>query len=261
MEEIREKEIDLVELYLAEIGNVEPLSEAEKATLPRLLKEKDPDAMDRMAWVYVTKVVDIAREYMDLEESRRFETLDLIQDGNNGLIEAVKTHDWDHPEDFPAYVRDLICEFIERGILYDCSHNYGIRHITEKILNREMAELQKMAVDFGPEPDTKTEPSPDYPETLQSMLDAPADSHELRQYLARNGVIYHDLEWPVMILRLGLEGNAKHCRKDISKITGFSMLRIDLIEKKLYEPINRLRYLKRRQERLERLHPNPEQEE
>ena len=244
MEKIRTENVDPVELYLAEIAEFEPVTEEEKATLPPLLKEKDPHAVERMTVAYLMQVVDIAREYKNLRDPHVIgPVLDLIQEGNTGLVKAVETHDWDHPEDFPAYVYRRICLAMEDSILNSCVDFRIPTPSVEALRGRTVKEPQKP----GRKPEIM--PDADYEKNLPAMLDAPAGSRELRQYLERNGLTFHDRDWQAVVLWYGLDGNIRHCRKDISLATGLSMRYIDLTVHRLSEPIRRRRRMERRQER------------
>ena len=92
-------------------------------------------------------------------------------------------------------------------------------------------------------------PDADYEKKLPAMLDAPAGSRELRQYLERNGLTFYDRDWQAVVLWYGLDSNIRHCRKDISLATGLSMRYIDITVHRLSEPIRRRRRMERRRER------------
>ena len=240
MEEIKTENVDPVELYLAEIASFEPVTEAEKATLPPLLKEKDSHAMERMAVAHLMMVVDIAREYKNLRDPYVIgPVLDLIQEGNTGLVKAIETHDWDHPEDFPAYVYRCICLAMEDSILNSCVDFRIPTPLPESLHARSEEAAEKT------ERKPEILPDADYKEKLRAMLDAPAESHELRQYLERNGVTFYDQDWQAVVLWYGLDGNARHCRKDISIATGLALRYIDITIHKLSEPVRRRRRMER----------------
>lgn len=244
MEKTRNEHMDPVELYLAEIARLEPVTEEEMATLPPLLKEKDPHAAKRMTIAHLTQVVDIAREYKNLNDPYVMGLiLDLVQDGNKGLLKAIATQDWDHPEDFPAHAYYAICLAIEDSILGNC--------VDLRIPTPSVESLRDQCVKAPQKTERKPEilPDADYEERLREMLAASAPGHELRQYLARNDLTFSDREWQAVILWYGLDGNPRRCRKDISAATGLTLRYIDITVHKLSEPVRRRRRIERRRER------------
>ena len=236
MEKLRPESIALLKQYLAELRETGPLTEAEKETLPRLLKEKDSYALTRMVNAYLPYVEEIVREYVDRQIWITMP--DLTAEGNRALLDAVKSFDWDRPGDFTAYAHDKICNAIECFLL-----EY---YMNAELSEEEMEEMAYCPISARKRPNCV--PDPDYVEKLRGMAESGTDSNEVRKYLTRNGVIFDDLEWPAVILRLGLDGNAPFCRKDVCISTGLPMKRMERIEQKLTEPIKRLHYLEKRRD-------------
>ena len=231
MEKIRTENVDPVELYLEDIRQIQPLTEAEKATLPPLLKEKDSHAVNRMVETYLPYVAEIAQEYRDLNFWRNMP--DLIDEGNTALVEAVKTFDWNHPEEFTAYAYDRICDAMENFLMY--------YHMEMDLPDDDFVDFP-----FSTWRESKSQPDPDYEKKLRGMAGTGTPSDEARQYLEGNGVFFDDYEWQAVILRLGLDDNVRFCRKDVCIATGFSMERVERIDRVLTGPIRHLLYLEKR---------------
>ena len=240
MEERRPENIALLEQYLAELRETGPLTETEKVTLPPLLKEKDSYALNRMVNAYLPYVEEIAQEYVDLNFWRTMP--ELIHEGNYALLEAVKAFDWDRPDAFTAYAYNRICDAIENYLL-------------EYHMSMELDEEENEEFIFFPINAWKRSnviPDPDYVEKLRSMSGTGTDSNEVRKYLMRNGVTFHDREWQAVILRLGLDDNVPFCRKDVCIATGLPMSQAERIDHMLAEPIRHLLYLEKRRKFLKK---------
>ena len=82
---------DSVRLYLREIGKIPLLSSEEEMDLARRIVEGDKKAKDKMAEANMRLVVSIAKRY----SGRGLDFLDLIQEGNTGLLRAVEKFDPD----------------------------------------------------------------------------------------------------------------------------------------------------------------------
>ena len=112
----------ILEQYLTNVRNTPPLSKEEKATLPRLLKEKDPHATVRMVDAHLADVLDLISQYRArCEKARSMLIPELIQEGNSGLIYAVKRFDWDHPEDFPDHMRNCVELALDKAVQFAVS--------------------------------------------------------------------------------------------------------------------------------------------
>jgi RNA polymerase primary sigma factor len=85
---------DSVRLYLREIGKIPLLSAEEELELAKKVSEGDKDAKDKMAEANMRLVVSIAKRYV----GRGLDLLDLIQEGNTGLLRAVEK--FDHTKGF-----------------------------------------------------------------------------------------------------------------------------------------------------------------
>ncbi len=101
-----------VRLYLHDIGAVPLLTREEEVTLARRVEQGDARAKQRFIEANLRLVVSIARKY----SRRGLPLLDLIQEGNLGLIRAVEKFDWRRGFKFSTYATWWIHQAIRRGI-------------------------------------------------------------------------------------------------------------------------------------------------
>ena len=104
---------DATEMYLAEIGSSQLLSAEEEVELARRVQRGDSQARRRMIESNLRLVVKIARRYMN----RGLPLLDLIEEGNLGLIRAVEKFDPERGFRFSTYATWWIRQAVERGIM------------------------------------------------------------------------------------------------------------------------------------------------
>ncbi|MCH3972515.1 MAG: RNA polymerase sigma factor RpoD [Oscillospiraceae bacterium] len=103
---------DPVKVYLKEIGRVPLLSPEEEIDLAVRIKEGDEEAKKRLAEANLRLVVSIAKRYL----GRGMQFLDLIQEGNLGLIKAVEKFDYTKGFKFSTYATWWIRQAITRAI-------------------------------------------------------------------------------------------------------------------------------------------------
>ncbi|MBK5931821.1 RNA polymerase sigma factor RpoS [Halochromatium salexigens] len=106
-------ELDATRLYLNEIGESRLLSADEEIRYARLAQQGDEDARKRMIVSNLRLVVKIARRYLN----RGLPLLDLIEEGNLGLIRAVEKFDPERGFRFSTYATWWIRQTIERAIM------------------------------------------------------------------------------------------------------------------------------------------------
>jgi RNA polymerase nonessential primary-like sigma factor len=104
---------DATSLYLKEIGGSKLLTSAEEKMIARRIRKGDESARHRMIESNLRLVVKIARRYIN----RGLPLLDLIEEGNLGLIHAVKKFDPERGFRFSTYATWWIRQTIERGIM------------------------------------------------------------------------------------------------------------------------------------------------
>jgi RNA polymerase nonessential primary-like sigma factor len=105
--------LDVTRLYLNEIGASPLLTAAEEVSFARRVRDGDEAARQRMIESNLRLVVKIARRYLD----RGLPLLDLIEEGNLGLIHAVKKFDPERGFRFSTYATWWIRQTIERAIM------------------------------------------------------------------------------------------------------------------------------------------------
>ena len=103
---------DPVRMYLKEIGSYNLLTKDEEVELAKRVEKSDEDAKTRLARANLRLVVSIAKKYM----GRGLQFLDLIQEGNIGLMRAVDKFDWRRGFKFSTYATWWIRQAITRAI-------------------------------------------------------------------------------------------------------------------------------------------------
>lgn len=138
---------DPVKVYLKEIGKVPLLSANEEIELAKKMKDGNEYAKDRLAEANLRLVVSIAKRYV----GRGMHFLDLIQEGNLGLIKAVEKFDYEKGYKFSTYATWWIRQAITRAIA-DQARTIRIPvHMVETI-NRVMRVSRQLVQELGREP-------------------------------------------------------------------------------------------------------------
>ncbi len=138
---------DPVRMYLKEIGKVSLLSADEEIKLAKRMEEGDPEAKKRLAEANLRLVVSIAKRYV----GRGMLFLDLIQEGNLGLIKAVEKFDYKKGYKFSTYATWWIRQAITRAIA-DQARTIRIPvHMVETI-NKLIRVQRQLLQELGREP-------------------------------------------------------------------------------------------------------------
>jgi RNA polymerase primary sigma factor len=171
---------DSVKMYLKDIGRVELLS-AEKEIELAVLKEKgDRDAHKMLSEANLRLVVSIAKRYV----GRGMQFLDLIQEGNLGLLKAVEKFDYRKGFKFSTYATWWIRQSITRAIA-DQARTIRIPvHMVETI-NKQARATRQLMQKFGREP---------LPEEIAELLGVSEDRVREIQKIAQDPV---SLETPI----------------------------------------------------------------
>ena len=141
---------DPVRMYLKEIGRIKLLSPEEEQEIAKKMAEGDEDARKRMSEANLRLVVSIAKRYV----GRGMQLLDLIQEGNLGLMKAVEKFDYTKGYKFSTYATWWIRQSITRAIA-DQARTIRIPvHMVETI-NRVLRTSHSMVQKLGREPTTK----------------------------------------------------------------------------------------------------------
>lgn len=138
---------DSVRLYLREIGKIPLLNAEEELALAQKVVSGDKRAKDQMAEANMRLVVSIAKRY----SGRGLDFLDLIQEGNTGLLRAVEKFDPDKGFKFSTYATWWIRQAITRAIA-DQARTIRIPvHMVETI-NKLLRTQRRMTQDLNREP-------------------------------------------------------------------------------------------------------------
>ena len=138
---------DHVRIYLKEIGKVPLLTADEEIELAKRMQQGDEEAKQRLAEANLRLVVSIAKRYV----GRGMLFLDLIQEGNLGLIKAVEKFDYTRGYKFSTYATWWIRQAITRAIA-DQARTIRIPvHMVETI-NKLIRVSRQLVQDLGKEP-------------------------------------------------------------------------------------------------------------
>jgi RNA polymerase sigma factor rpoD len=175
---------DSVRLYLREIGKIPLLSAEEEMELAQRVIQGDKKAKDKMAEANMRLVVSIAKRY----SGRGLDFLDLIQEGNTGLLRAVEKFDPDKGFKFSTYATWWIRQAITRAIA-DQARTIRIPvHMVETI-NKLLRTQRRMTQELNREP-TIEELSKELdmePEKIEYVMKIKQDISSLDAGVGRDG--------------------------------------------------------------------------
>lgn len=253
---------DPVRMYLKEIGRVDLLSAEEEVDLAVRIKNGDEEASRALAEANLRLVVSIAKRYV----GRGMLFLDLIQEGNMGLIKAVEKFDHEKGFKFSTYATWWIRQAITRAIA-DQARTIRIPvHMVETI-NKLIRVQRQLLQDLGREPTPEEigedmELSPDKvrdilkiaqePVSLETPIGEEDDSHLgdfiedqeavspsdhaayelLKEQLEDVLDTLTDREENVLRLRFGLDDGRTRTLEEVGKVFGVTRERIRQIEAK-----------------------------
>ncbi len=138
---------DPVRMYLKEIGQVRLLSAEEEVELAKRVCEGDQEAKNKLTEANLRLVVSIAKKY----SGRGLHILDLIQEGNTGLIRAVDKFDWTKGNKFSTYATWWIRQAITRAIADQARTIRVPVHMVE-VINKATRCNRKLVQQLGREP-------------------------------------------------------------------------------------------------------------
>ena len=138
---------DPVRMYLKEIGQVKLLTADEEIELAKRVSEGDKAAKDRLTEANLRLVVSIAKKY----SGRGLHVLDLIQEGNTGLIRAVDKFDYTKGNKFSTYATWWIRQAITRAIADQARTIRVPVHMVE-VINKATRCNRKLVQELGREP-------------------------------------------------------------------------------------------------------------
>ncbi|WP_315080164.1 RNA polymerase sigma factor RpoD [uncultured Clostridium sp.] len=171
---------DPVRMYLKEIGKVPLLSSEQEIDYAKRIEEGDPVAKKKLAEANLRLVVSIAKRYV----GRGMLFLDLIQEGNLGLIKAVEKFDYRKGFKFSTYATWWIRQAITRAIA-DQARTIRIPvHMVETI-NKLIRVQRQLLQELGRDP---------FPEEISKVMELPVDKVREIQKIAQEPV---SLETPI----------------------------------------------------------------
>ncbi|MFL6560185.1 MAG: RNA polymerase sigma factor RpoD [Bacillus sp. (in: firmicutes)] len=253
---------DPVRMYLKEIGRVDLLSADEEKKLALRIEQGDEEAKRRLAEANLRLVVSIAKRYV----GRGMLFLDLIQEGNMGLIKAVEKFDYQKGFKFSTYATWWIRQAITRAIA-DQARTIRIPvHMVETI-NKLIRVQRQLLQDLGREPTPEEigedmDLTPDKvreilkiaqePVSLETPIGEEDDSHLgdfiedqdatspsehaayelLKEQLEDVLDTLTDREENVLRLRFGLDDGRTRTLEEVGKVFGVTRERIRQIEAK-----------------------------
>ena len=138
---------DPVRMYLKEIGQIKLLSAEEEVELAKRVSEGDQKAKNKLTEANLRLVVSIAKKY----SGRGLHILDLIQEGNTGLIRAVDKFDWTKGNKFSTYATWWIRQAITRAIADQARTIRVPVHMVE-VINKATRCNRKLVQELGREP-------------------------------------------------------------------------------------------------------------
>ena len=253
---------DPVRMYLKEIGVVPLLTNEEEQELDILVEQGDLEAKQRLAEANLRLVVSIAKRYV----GRGMQFLDLIQEGNMGLMKAVDKFDYTKGFKFSTYATWWIRQAITRAIA-DQARTIRIPvHMVETI-NKLVREQRNLLQELGQDPTPeqiaeRMDMTPDKvreilkiaqePVSLETPIGEEDDSHLgdfIEDEVIENPVDYTtrvvlreqldevldtltDREENVLRLRFGLDDGKMRTLEDVGKVFNVTRERIRQIEAK-----------------------------
>lgn len=260
---------DTVRMYFREIGRVSLLSGPEEISLAKRVAQGDEVAKRKLAEANLRLVVSIAKKYI----GRGLSLLDLIQEGNTGLLRAVEKFDFKRGYKFSTYATWWIRQAITRAI---ADHARTIRipvHMVETI-NKLIRIQRQLVQDLGREPlpeeiavemgipvekvehilkisqETVSLESPvgeeedsklgDFLEDKESLSPAEAAIYQLLKGHVSEFLEYlSPREQKILRMRFGLEDGRTHTLEEVGKEFGVTRERIRQIEAKALQKLKK----------------------
>ena len=253
---------DPVRMYLKEIGRIPLLSSEEEIELAKRMEEGDEEAKKKLSEANLRLTVSIAKRY----SGRGMQFLDLIQEGNLGLIKAVEKFDYRKGYKFSTYATWWIRQSITRAIA-DQARTIRIPVHMVETMNRVNRTSRRLLQEYGREPTPEEiaeamnlpvervleiSKISQEPVSLETPLGEEEDSHLgdfiqdehipvpadeaahtlLREQLEKVMDTLSEREQKVLALRFGLEDGKPHTLEEVGREFQVTRERIRQIEAK-----------------------------
>jgi len=267
--EIKDISDDSVRMYLREIGRIPLLVTEDEIRLAKRIEAGDGTAKRKLAEANLRLVVSIAKKYI----GRGLSLLDLIQEGNTGLLRAVEKFDYRKGYKFSTYATWWIRQAITRAIA-DQARTIRIPvHMVETI-NKMIRTQRQLVQDLGREP---------LPEEIAAEMDIPIEKVEhilkisqetvsletpvgeeedsrlgdfiedkeslspeenaiyqlMKDHVGDSLIILFPREQKILKMRFGLEDGRTHTLEEVGKEFGVTRERIRQIEAKALQKLRK----------------------
>lgn len=269
-ESLNQKSLDVIQMYLKEIGKISLINANEERELAKRIEKGDEEAKNRLIRANLRLVVSIAKRYIG--RSPDLTLLDLIQEGNLGLFKAVEKFDWRRGYKFSTYATWWIRQAVTRAIA-DQARTIRIPvHMVETI-NKYKQVSRRLAQDLGRDPlpeEIAVEMNIDVDKvhhiqkinqetiSLETPIGDEGDESTLAEFIREEKIpspdqdaalkllgdqireILRDLnekEQKILMLRFGLKDGVTHTLEEVGKEFGVTRERIRQIEAKAIERI------------------------
>jgi RNA polymerase primary sigma factor len=259
---------DIVQKYLQEISKYPLLSPEEEKKLAKKAKQGDLEARERLIKSNLRLVISIAKKYIGRSKNLTF--LDLIQEGNIGLMKAIDKFDWRKGFKFSTFATWWIKQAISRALsdqartirlpVHIVETLYRLNKIRKKlsnILDREptpeeiaaesgipLNKIQKL-LKYVPDTISLETPIGEGDSLLKEFIQDPSEMTPektanlaiLREQLKKAIQSLNPKERQIISLRYGLENGIMYTLEEIGKIFGITRERVRQIEIKALEKL------------------------